>query len=70
MTKCKCACHYTMDEVIICADCPCRNVTEEQWKTIDRIFVSDLPLWKRFLIWLFPRMYDIRLYLPEEDISN
>jgi len=29
-----------------------------------RRFVSDLPWWERFLIWLFPRMYDIRKYNP------
>ncbi len=29
-----------------------------------RTFVSDLPWWERFLIWLFPRMYDIREYNP------
>jgi len=29
-----------------------------------RQFVSDLPWWERFLIWLFPRMYDIREYNP------
>jgi len=29
-----------------------------------RMFVSDLPWWERFLIWLFPRMYDIREYNP------
>jgi len=37
-----------------------------EWETTDRIFVSDLPWWERFLIWLFPRMYDIREYKPWE----
>ncbi len=32
------------------------------WETTNRIFVSDLPIWERFLIWLFPRMYDLRDY--------
>jgi len=35
-----------------------------EWETTTRIFVSDLPWWERFLIWLFPRMYDIREYNP------
>ena len=30
--KCKCPCHYEFDKVIICADCPCRNVTKEEWE--------------------------------------
>ena len=34
----------------------------DEWETTDRIFVRDLPIWERFLIWLFPRMYDIRSY--------
>ena len=33
--KCKCVCHYEMDVVIICADCPCRNITKEQWEKDD-----------------------------------
>ena len=32
------------------------------WETYDRVFVSDLPWYERFLIWLFPRMYDLRYY--------
>lgn len=32
------------------------------WESTDRVFVRDLPIWERFLIWLFPRMYDIRNY--------
>ncbi|HEC66487.1 hypothetical protein LCGC14_1620400 [marine sediment metagenome] len=35
---------------------------ELEWEAIDRVFVSHLPWWERFLIWLFPRMYDIRYY--------
>ncbi len=35
-----------------------------EWITTTRIFVSDLPWYRRFLIWLFPRMYDIREYNP------
>ena len=35
---------------------------EDLWETTDRVFVRDLPIWERFLIWLFPRMYDIRSY--------
>lgn len=34
------------------------------WEATTRIFVSDLPWYQRFLIWLFPRMYDIREYNP------
>ena len=30
--KCKCPCHYEFDKVIICAHCPCRNVTKEEWE--------------------------------------
>lgn len=32
--KCKCACHYNMDFVIICADCPCKNISKEEWEKI------------------------------------
>jgi len=32
------------------------------WETFDRVFVFDLPWYRRFLIWLFPRMYDLRYY--------
>lgn len=32
MTKCICYCHYEMDKVIICANCPCENVTKEEWE--------------------------------------
>jgi len=37
-----------------------------EWETTTRIFVSDLPWYRRFLIWLFPRMYDLRDY-PVDD---
>jgi len=40
---------------------------EWDWDNIEtttRTFVSDLPWHRRFLIWLFPRMYDIREYKP------
>ena len=40
------------------------------WEATDRIFVSDLPIWERFLIWLFPRMYDIRSYDVEWHVAN
>lgn len=33
-------------------------------ETFTRTFVSDLPWHRRFLIWLFPRMFDIREYKP------
>ncbi len=36
----------------------------DDFETTTRRFVSDLPWWERFLIWLFPRMYDIREYNP------
>jgi len=32
------------------------------WETYNRVFVSDLPVWERFLIWLFPRMYELEDY--------
>lgn len=34
--KCKCPCHYEFDKVIICAHCPCRNVTKEEWENTDK----------------------------------
>ena len=43
---------------------------EDSWGTTDRIFVSDLPWYQRFLIWLFPRMYDIRSYNVEWHVAN
>ncbi len=30
--RCTCTCHYTMDVVITCANCPCKNVTKEEWE--------------------------------------
>ncbi len=42
----------------------------DEWETTDRRFVSDLPIWERFLIWLFPRMYDIRSYDVEWHAVN
>jgi len=36
----------------------------DDFEATTRRFVSDLPWWERFLIWLFPRMYDIREYNP------
>lgn len=38
------------------------NTVFMDWETYDRAFVSDLPWYRRFLIWLFPRMYDLRYY--------
>lgn len=32
------------------------------WFTYDRQFVSDLPWYRRFIIWLFPRMFDLEDY--------
>ncbi len=29
---CKCACHYEFDEVIVCAHCPCKNITKDKWE--------------------------------------
>lgn len=34
------------------------------WYTYNRQFVSDLPWYQRFLIWLFPRMYILEKYNP------
>ncbi|MCZ6581615.1 MAG: hypothetical protein O6761_00365 [Thaumarchaeota archaeon] len=31
-SPCNCFCHNEFDTVIICAHCPCRNVTKEEWK--------------------------------------
>ncbi len=38
------------------------NTVHMDWETFDRVFVFDLPWYRRFLIWLFPRMYDLRDY--------
>ena len=46
---------------------------EWDWDNIEtttRRFVSDLPWWERFLIWLFPRMYDIRSYDVEWNATD
>lgn len=34
------------------------------WLTYDRQFVSDLPWYRRFIIWMFPRMYILEKYNP------
>lgn len=46
--KCKCPCHYEFDKVIICANCPCENVTKEEWEKTDDIdHVLDLAKGKK-----------------------
>jgi hypothetical protein len=34
----------------------------ENIETYNRQFVSDLPWYHRFIIWLFPRMFDLEDY--------
>jgi len=49
---------YHVDEII-------NGVEKDIWdniQTYDRVFVSDLPRWERFLIWLFPFMFKLEDY--------
>ncbi len=51
-----------IEETIDIGGCCFANGPIDIWSTTNRIFVAHLPWWQRFLIWLFPRMYDIRDY--------
>lgn len=57
-----------LEELI--TDTTTTGVEWDDWETYDRIFVRDLPWYERFLIWLFPRMYDIRSYDVEWHGAN
>jgi len=51
---------YHADEIIDGVDDLIRDI--DLIEATDRVFVSDLPWWERFLIWVFPFMFKLEDY--------